>query len=178
MKSSRKKILKFTFLCCLVAFSLTNLTPLNEPWVAKDLLSGFFKNTVATFEDAAELLYNSLNTTRLAENKKKQAEFKKRIAVSKHQEEKALKSLHKYLKENKINSSQPILKEDFAKLLFKRFEKLPVSFLTKTLQFSVLYFKDAQTLHIFKKAEAPTETLTIKEMVNAFLKADQLENKN
>ena len=91
MNCPRKTGLKFSFLCLLGVFSITNLAPLNGPLGAKDLLSGFFGNTVATFEDAAELLYNSLNVARLVENKKRHKEFKKRIAPSKHQEAEGIK---------------------------------------------------------------------------------------
>ena len=140
---------------------------------SKDLLSGIFGNAVATLGDAAELLYNSFHLKKMAQNKKRQDDLKK---GNKHYQKENSIGLKEYLKKSNINTSQPISKQDFAKLLFERFANLPVSFLTATLKFNSLYFKDAQKLNIFKSNDVGKETLTKREMLAAFLKADQLSN--
>ena len=146
-----------------------------RPVSTKDILTRIFSNTVATFGDAVELLYNSFHLKRIAQNKKRQEELRKKNEQA-WQQRSELTSLNRYLKKNKINISQPISKQDFAMLLFERFTMLPVSFLSKTLQFNSLYFRDAKKLNIFKSTDLPEETLTVKEMVNAFLKANQLRS--
>ena len=142
---------------------------------AKDIFSNLFENSIATFGDAAEMLYRSFNVVEMSKNRKRQAMLEKRAAeqeTSANSEE-----MLAFLKAKGIQVSllgQPMAKKDFAKLLFQRFPSLPKSFLTKSLGFGSLYFQDAKELKIFSKSEAAEETLTAKNMLSSFLKASRL----
>ena len=145
--------------------------------MAKDLVPNFFENTIATFTDATEMLYRSFNVVEMS---KKHRINKKLREKSKTQNLRASpEEVRSFLRKKGITASllsQPIVKEDFAKLLFQRFTNLPQGFLTKSLQFKRLYFNDAQNLQIFSHSESAEETLTLKDMFGSFLKASKISS--
>ena len=142
---------------------------------AKDIFSNLFENSIATFGDAAEMLYRSFNVVEMSKNRKRRAMLEKRAAEQEHSANS--EEMLAFLKAKGIQVSllgQPMAKKDFAKLLFQRFPSLPRSFLTKSLGFGSLYFQDAKELKIFSQSEAAEETLTAKHMLSSFLKASRL----
>ena len=167
-----QKILKFFTISLLLLVML-------KPAFTKDYVSKILGNTVATFSDALELLYNSFNPVELVKNKKRKTNYKEK---AKKQKEIDIKRMQDFLKKHGINApslslSQPLTKQDFAKLLFKRFKTLPHSFLSSQLQFNYLYFKDAQELGIFSTNETAEDTLTTKDLLKSFLRATKLSPK-
>ena len=92
------------------------------PVLTKDYVSKLLGNTVATFSDALELLYNSLNPVELSKNKKNKEAYEKQ---AKKQQKIDIKQMQDFLKKHNIYApslslSQPMKKQEFAKLLFKR----------------------------------------------------------
>ncbi len=142
---------------------------------AKEFFSGLFENSIATFTDAAKMLYHSFNIAEMSKNYKRQNFYRQKS--SKKKENVSLQEIYQFLQEKGIDASllsQPMAKKNFARLLFQRFKKLPKSFLTQNLEFEILYFRDAQNLGIFGGTELPKGTLTVKDMLNSFLKASHL----
>ncbi len=133
---------------------------------ARDIISGLMKDSVATFFDAATLIYYSFRS-----NNKKPAAQKQQPAppAEKAQPE----QIKKYLRAKGLNlsfDSRPISRQSFAKTLIKRF-KLDTSLSTDLLGWDSLYFSDAQSLGIFNQGEKGTGILSTRSMLKAFFKA-------
>ncbi len=146
--------------------------------MTKDLVPSLFENTVATFTDAAEMLYRSFNIVEMS--KKRRISDKLREKSAKENLDISPAEIRSFLKRKGISAlllSQPMLKKDFAKLLFQRFTNLPRGFLTRSLQFKKLYFNDAQGLKIFSRSDFAEETLTLKDMFGSFLKASKISDR-
>ena len=128
---------------------------------AKDIFGNLMRDGVATFLDAAKLMYYSFKPSGQKERKKKPAEPDE---------------VRAYLKSKGLELAvynKPIKKEKLAKSLVKRF-KLSTGIFTNIFGFDTLYYSDAQKLGIFQRDELGDDILTIGELIKAFIKAEQI----
>lgn len=131
----------------------------------RDIVSEFMKGKVATFMDAASLLYYSFQSVA---SQKKDKENKK-----------SPEEIRKFLKEKGIQvslDSRPITRKEFAKTLIERFN-LETSYLTDIFGGLDNYFQDAVNLGIFEKNDRGNENLTTKELLSAYLRAEKLSRR-
>ena len=126
--------------------------------------------SVATFSDVAVIIYESLNPVSLVKAQKENTKNQEKQLAS-------MQDIDLYLKNRGIDvsvNSQPISKQEFAKILYQRFQ-FSSSLLTKTTGIDYLYFKDAKNLGIFESSDNESDTLTTQDMFKAYFKALQLK---
>lgn len=127
---------------------------------SEGIFGNLVQDGVATFLDAAKLMYYSFKPSGQKERKKKPAEPEVRA----------------YLKSKGLElavSNKPIKKEKLAKSLVKRF-KLSTGIFTKIFGWDSLYYSDAQKLGLFQRNEIGDDILTTGELIKAFIKAEQI----
>lgn len=134
---------------------------------SRDLVSEFMKGKVATFMDAASLLYYSFQSvTNKKDNTKKE-------------NKKSPEEIKKFLKHKGIDvslDSRPITRKEFAKTLIKRFN-LETSYVTDIFGGLDNYFEDAVDLGIFERNHRGNENLTTKELFSAYMKAEKISRR-
>lgn len=123
-------------------------------------------DSVATVSDAAELMYYSA------------------LSLFKNQKENnpnytEQREMELWLKERGIQieaKNQPIRRGTLARALIERFQ-LAKSFFTQIFGFESLYYKDAVRLGLFSEDLPSEATLTTRELLQAYLKAESLQKK-
>ncbi len=134
---------------------------------ARDIFSELMRDSVATFSDASELMYYSVKALVV---RQKKADDK--LTAAEQQEAQRLLAEKGILLENK---NQPIHRSAFARTLIQRFN-LSTSFMTDLFRADVLYYRDALRLGLFDDNLPADATLTTRELLRAYLKAESLQN--
>ena len=125
--------------------------------------------TTATFTDVAVIIYESFNPINLVKAQKDNK-------INESRKEASFQEMNDYLKTQGIDislKSQPISKQEFARILFQRF-KFSSSLLTRTSKLNYLYFRDARNIGIFDNSDNENDTLTTTEMFQSYFKALQI----
>jgi hypothetical protein len=136
---------------------------------AEDVVSRLLKDTVATFSDSYDLLYYSLKSA-LSRDLREQA---RSVQVTR---EITSERIEAYLEAKGIlvrRDSQPITRKDFARILIERFD-LPKGFFTRLTGSSRWYFRDAVRAGLFADTDASDGTMSTREMLSVFTRAEQL----
>jgi hypothetical protein len=136
---------------------------------AADVVGRLLKDTVATFSDSYDLLYYSLKSA-LRRDLREQAQ-----AVQMTREI-TNERIEAYLEAKGIllrRDSQPITRRDFARILIERFD-LPKGFFTRLTGSSGWYFRDAVRAGLFSESDAGEGTMSTREMLSVFTRAEQL----
>jgi hypothetical protein len=136
---------------------------------AEDVVSRLLKDTVATFSDSYDLLYYSLKSA-LSRDLREQA---RSVQVTR---EITSERIEAYLEAKGIlvrRDSQPITRKDFARILIERFD-LPKGFFTRLTGSSSWYFRDAVRAGLFADTDASDGTMSTREMLSVFTRAEQL----
>lgn len=137
---------------------------------ARDIISSLMKESVATLSDAADLIYYSFKSIGSPSKQKDPV-------VSEINE--SPENITKFLQEKGIDlpsDNQPITRQELAKILIKRFN-LKTSLKTDIFGAAGDYFRDAVRLGIFTDNGTGNESLSTRELLNAFLRADSLGRK-
>ncbi|GEM_PF-2784070 len=141
---------------------------------ADDIVSEFMKGKVATFMDAASLLYYSFQGA--TSKDKKNQKNNPREDARKHSPE----EIKRFLQNKGVAvslDSRPITRKEFAKTLIDRFN-LKTSYLTDIFGGLDSYFEDAVDLGIFSEADSGNENLTTRELLSAYLKAEKMSKRH
>lgn len=136
---------------------------------AADVVGRLLKDTVATFSDSYDLLYYSLKTA-VVRDIKEQAQS---VQITR---EVTNERIEAYLESKGIavrRDSQPITRRDFARILIERFE-LPKGFFTRITGSSGWYYRDAVRAGLFSANDAGDDTMSTREMLSVFTRAEQL----
>lgn len=153
---------------CIALLALSVVAPVS----ARDVISSLLKDSVATLSDAADLIYYSFKSIGSGSGKEV-ADLKK------SEEGQSPENVTRYLQEKGINlpkDNQPISRQQFAKILIQRYG-FKTSFKTTIFGRASDYFHDAVRLGIFSTSSLGHESLSTRELVNAFLRADAIGRK-
>lgn len=154
--------IRLTIAFSLAFFSATGI-------FSRDVVGTLLKDSVATFSDSYDLIYYSVKSA-IAEDIRSQ---KKAID---NESAAANERIEAYLESKGISSRrdrQPITRGDFARLIIHRFE-LPRGFFTKLLGTSSWYFRDAVRAGLFSENDSAEATMSTREMLNVFTRAEAL----
>ncbi|GAB4425249.1 MAG: hypothetical protein OHK0011_06340 [Turneriella sp.] len=136
---------------------------------AEDVVGRLLKDTVATFSDSYDLLYYSLKSA-LRRDLRDQAQAVQMTRETTNER------IEAYLEAKGIllrRDSQPITRRDFARILIERFD-LPKGFFTRLTGSSGWYFRDAVRAGLFSENDAGEGTMSTREMLSVFTRAEQL----
>ncbi|MBL8033635.1 MAG: hypothetical protein JNJ69_08045 [Leptospiraceae bacterium] len=156
---------KFRKKLALVAVLCTLMTPL----FAGDVVGGLLKDSVATFSDSYDLIYYSVRAALANELREQKKSVRTETSVTNER-------IEAYLESKGIlnrRDRQPILRRDFARLIFQRFD-LPRGFFTKLLDSPAWYYRDAVRAGLFSDSDAPEGTMSTREMLSVFTRAEQI----
>jgi len=137
-----------------------------------DVVSTLLKDSVATFSDSYDLIYYSVKNTLAREAKSKSESIQAEFRTTNERIEEYL--LRRGVALNR--DQQPITRADFAKLVIKRFE-LPRSFFTGLFGSASWYFRDAIKAGLFAEADQSDGTMSTREMLSVFTKAEAASRK-
>ncbi|MCX7631885.1 MAG: hypothetical protein N2Z22_00980 [Turneriella sp.] len=136
-----------------------------QPDIVRRLLS----DSIATFSDAYDLVYYSL----AGSFRQDLAEQAKHIILT---QEVAAEKVQQFLSARGIllrRDGQPITRKEFAKILIERFD-LPKGLFTRLLGSTSWYFRDAVRLGLFATGDKAEETMSTREMLAVFYRAEAL----
>ncbi len=136
---------------------------------AVDIVGTLLKDTVATFSDSYDLIYYSVKSALVNDLRAQKASVENTAAVTNERIESYLESRGITAKRDR----QPIQRKDFARLLMQRFD-LPLSFFTKVFGTSAWYYRDAVRAGLFDQSERGDETMSTREMLSVFSRAESL----
>jgi len=136
---------------------------------AVDIVGTLLKDTVATFSDSYDLIYYSVKSALVRDLKAQKASVQETTTVTNERIESYLESKGISAKRDR----QPIQRKDFARLLMQRFD-LPLSAFTRVFGTSGWYYRDAVRAGLFAESEHGDETMSTREMLSAFSRAEQL----
>jgi hypothetical protein len=134
-----------------------------------DVVSRLLKDTVATFSDSYDLLYYSLKSAL-------QRDLREQAKAVQETRDATNERIEAYLEAKGIllrRDSQPITRRDFARILIERFD-LPKGFFTRLTGSSRWYFRDAVRAGLFSETDAAEGTMSTREMLSVFTRAEQL----
>lgn len=140
-----------------------------NPVFGVDIVSRLLKDTVATFSDSYDLLYYSLKSAL-------QRDLHEQASAVKIEREITNERIEAYLEARGIvlrRDSQPITRGDFARIVIERFD-LPKGFFTRLFGSPSWYFRDAVRAGLFAESDASDGTMSTREMLSVFTKAEQL----
>lgn len=150
----------------IIAFSSLALT-LNL--AAADVVGGLLKDSVATFSDSYDLIYYSVRSAVRRDLRDQHLSVQTEQALTNDR-------MEKYLGERGISikrDHQPITRADFAKVIIQRFG-LPRGFFTKLLDSSSWYYRDAVRAGLFSEGDQSNATMSTREMLSVFTRAEAL----
>lgn len=136
---------------------------------AADVVGRLLTDTVATFSDSYDLVCYSLKAA-LRRDLYDQAQA---VQITR---EITNERIEAYLGAKGLllrRDSQPITRKDFARVLIERFD-LPRGFITRLTDSAVWYFRDAVRVGLFSAADSGEETMSTREMLSVFTRAEQL----
>lgn len=139
------------------------------PVFSGDIVSGLLKDSVATFSDSYDLIYYSVRSALAREGRQKGEAIQAEIKATNERIEGYLVSRGITLSRDR----QPISRADFAKLVIKRFE-LPKGFFTDLLGGANWYFRDAVRAGLFSETDQSDGTMSTREMLSVFTRAEAL----
>lgn len=134
-----------------------------------ELFSDLMKGQVATVTDAVSLLFHSVKTLPKAATAEKNQTTKLNEDEIRH-----------YLQARGMHipsANQPVTRQEFARTLITWFD-LKTSFWTDITGSLKSYYEDAQHLGIFSRSALGAETLDTREMLKAYLAAEELNSNN
>ncbi len=139
------------------------------PVAAVDIVGTLLKDTVATFSDSYDLIYYSVKSALIRDLKAQKATLSDTTAVTNERIETYLESRGISVRRDR----QPIQRKEFARLIMQRFE-LPLGVFTKVLGTSGWYYRDAVRAGLFSENDAGDETMSTREMLSVFSRAEEL----
>lgn len=164
-----ERIRKNRFLLLLMTQCVFNASPI----FSKDIVSRLLEDTVATFSDSYDLIYYSLKSAVTKDLREQSQSVKNTHEYAKERVEEFLESRGISIRRD----SQPITRSDFAKLLIERFN-LPTGFFTRLLGTKSWYFRDAVRVGLFSENDAPSGTMSTREMLSVFTRAEALSRQS
>ncbi|MDH5718209.1 MAG: hypothetical protein OEZ22_11320 [Spirochaetia bacterium] len=171
MKVFKYKINIFFLMVIFMCLPLNNL-------IAKDVFTDLMKESVATFWDAAKLIYHSFNPIEYIKNREFEKERENNLSEN-QKNNLSVDEVKKYLLEQGFEiptDNQPITRKQFAKTLLTRFE-LPTSLFTDIFGTDNMYFSDAIKLGIFSSNLNGNESITTRELLQSFIRAENISIK-
>ncbi|HRP70121.1 MAG TPA: hypothetical protein PLY93_11365 [Turneriella sp.] len=136
---------------------------------ARDVVGTLLKDTVATFSDSYDLIIYSLSAAIQRDLRaQKQSVLEETAATNER--------IEIYLESKGILSRrdrQPITRGDFARIVFQRFD-LPRGFFTKLFETTSWYFRDAVRIGLFSENDTAEGTMSTREMLSVFTRAEAL----
>lgn len=143
-----------------------------RPAPAIDVVGTLLKDTVATFSDSYDLIYYSVKSALVRDLKAQKATINETTAVTNERIETYLESRGITVRRDR----QPIQRKDFARMVMQRFE-LPLGVFTKIFGTSGWYYRDAVRAGLFSENEAGDETMSTREMLSVFSRAESLSRR-
>lgn len=134
-----------------------------------DVVGGLLKDSVATFSDSYDLIYYSLRSALAREAREQKNSVQSEAAMTDAR-------ILKYLVDKGIvakRDQQPISRADFARIIIQRFD-LPRGFFTKLLGSPSWYFRDAVRAGLFSESDQSDGTMSTREMLSVFTRAESL----
>ena len=147
-------------LCALAAVS---------PLAAGDVVGTLLKDSVATFSDSYDLIYYSVRSALKRDLREQSKSIEKEAALSNER-------IDAYLESRGIvtrRDRQPITRSDFARMIFQRFD-LPRGFFTRLFGTSSWYYRDAVRAGLFSENDTSEGTMSTREMLSVFTRAEKL----
>jgi hypothetical protein len=136
---------------------------------AGDIVGALLKDSVATFSDSYDLIFYSVRSALKRDLREQSKNIQSETALSNER-------IEAYLEAKGITSRrdrQPITRSDFARLIFQRFD-LPRGFFTKLLGSSSWYYRDAVRAGLFTENDQSDGTMSTREMLSVFTRAEAL----
>jgi hypothetical protein len=136
---------------------------------AVDVVGALLKDTVATFSDSYDLIYYSVKSALVRDLKAQKSTMQETASVTNERIESYLESRGISVRRDR----QPIQRKEFARLLMQRFD-LPLSAFTRLFGTSGWYYRDAVRSGLFSEDERGDETMSTREMLSVFSRAEEL----
>lgn len=153
----------------IVVYALLPMLVWVSPAFGVDIVSQLLKDTVATFSDSYDLLYYSLKSAL-------QRDLREQASAMQIERDITTERIEAYLEARGIalrRDSQPITRGDFARIVIERFD-LPKGFFTRLLGSPSWYFRDAVRVDLFSESDSSDGTMSTREMLSVFTKAERL----
>lgn len=142
---------------------------LQSPLMAADVVGGLLKDSVATFSDSYDLIFYSVKSALTRDLRAQQLTVRQETAVTNER-------IESYLESRGIlnrRDRQPIARKDFAQMIIQRFD-LPRGFFTKLFGSSAWYYRDAVRIGLFSDNDQAEGTMSTREMLSVFTRAETL----
>jgi hypothetical protein len=136
---------------------------------AKDIVGSLLRDSVATFSDSYDLIYYSVRSALQRDLREQNRSLQNESALTNDR-------IEAYLESKGIVSRrdrQPITRSDFARMIFQRFD-LPKGFFTRVFGTSSWYYRDAVRAGLFSEADQSDGTMSTREMLSVFTRAEAL----
>lgn len=136
---------------------------------AKDVVGTLLRDSVATFSDSYDLIFYSVRSALQNDIKEQRKSVREEAALSNER-------IDAYLESKGIitrRDRQPITRSDFARMIFQRFD-LPRGFFTRLFGTSSWYYRDAVRAGLFSENDTSDGTMSTREMLSVFTRAEQL----
>lgn len=147
-------------LCVFIAIS---------PLTAGDVVGALLKDSVATFSDSYDLIFYSVRSALKRDLREQSKSVEKEATLTNER-------IDAYLESRGIatrRDRQPITRSDFARMIFQRFD-LPRGFFTKLFGSSSWYYRDAVRAGLFSESDQSDGTMSTREMLSVFTRAEQM----
>lgn len=134
-----------------------------------DVVSGLLKDSVATFSDSYDLIFYSVKSALSRDLREQHKSVRQESSVTNER-------IESYLESRGIlnrRDRQPIVRRDFAQLVFQRFD-LPRGFFTKLFGSANWYYRDAVQAGLFSNSDQAEGTMSTREMLSVFTRAEEL----
>ncbi len=136
---------------------------------AADVVSGLLKDSVATFSDSYDLIFYSVKSALTRDLRAQNLSVGQETAIT-------TERIESYLESRGIlnrRDRQPIVRKDFAQMIFQRFN-LPRGFFTRLFATSSWYYRDAVRVGLFGDGDPAEGTMSTREMLSVFTRAEEL----
>ena len=150
-------------------YALLLILAAQTPLFAADVVGGLLKDSVATFSDSYDLIFYSVKSALARDLRAQQLSLRQETAVTNER-------IESYLESRGIlnrRDRQPIARRDFAQMVIQRFD-LPRGFFTKLFGSASWYYRDAVRAGLFSDADQPESTMSTREMLSVFTRAEAL----
>lgn len=137
--------------------------------MARDVVGGLLKDSVATFSDSYDLIYYSVKSALTNDLREQRNAVRNESQITNER-------IELYLESRGIlnrRDRQPIARKEFAQMIFQRFD-LPRGFFTKLFGSSSWFYRDAVRIGLFSDADSPEGTMSTREMLSVFTRAEAL----
>ncbi|MBV6493141.1 MAG: hypothetical protein LDLANPLL_01156 [Turneriella sp.] len=139
------------------------------PLHPRDVVGVLLEDTIATFSDSYDLLVYSLKAAIQRDLREQRQSVREEAKVTNERVEAYLEAKGIFSRRDR----QPITRKEFAQLMFQRFD-LPRGFFTKLLKTTSWYYRDAVRLGLFNDTDSSDGTMSTREMLSVFIKAEAL----